>query len=239
MEALRLVILFIVTSHTQMGETGEPTGAWMEEVATPYYAFVDAGFDVVVASPKGGQTPFDPRSLETENQTESTKRFLGDPGARRRFAETIRLDQLPDLEYAAVFLPGGHGPMWDLAANETLGALIVEAADAGKPIGAVCHGPAGLLPAVDSDGQWIFAGKSITAFTNAEEKAVHLEDAVPFLLETEIIRKGGKFSKGTNFAPYVVKDGTLVTGQNPASSAEAANAILRLVRKEVSNLPQD
>ncbi len=129
--------------------------------------------------------------------------------------------------------------MWDLAANETLGALIVEAADAGKPIGAVCHGPAGLLPAVDSDGQWIFAGKSITAFTNAEEKAVHLEDAVPFLLETEIIRKGGKFSKGTNFAPYVVKDGTLVTGQNPASSAEAANAILRLVRKEVSNLPQD
>ncbi len=230
MEALKLVILFVVTSHAEMGETGKPTGAWLEEVAVPYYAFVDAGYDVVVASPKGGETPFDPRSLEPESQTETTKRFLEDSETRKVFSETVPLDKLPDVEFAAVFLPGGHGPMWDLATNKALGTVLADAEQRGIPIGAVCHGPAGLLAAKDADGKWIFAGMKVTAFSDSEERAVRLADVVPFLLETEIVEQGGTYSRRANFTPHVVVDGMLVTGQNPPSSQDTATEIIRLLR---------
>ncbi|WOO42342.1 type 1 glutamine amidotransferase domain-containing protein [Rubellicoccus peritrichatus] len=230
MELLKIVILFVVTSHAEMGETGEPTGMWLEEAAAPYYAFIDAGYDVVVASPKGGKTPIDPRSLEAGNQTDATKRFLSDSKARKAFMEAIPLDELSDVEYTAVFLPGGHGPMWDLANNEKLGDILVEAQKQNKPIGAVCHGPAGLLSAKDTDGNWIFADKEMTAFTNSEESAVQLDKVVPFLLETEIVKQGATFSRRTNFTPHVVVDGLLVTGQNPPSSEGTAEEIIRLIQ---------
>ncbi len=229
MEALKLIILFVVTSHAEMGKTGKPTGAWLEEVAVPYYAFVDAGYELIVASPEGGETPFDPRSLEPESQTEATKRFLEDSEARKVFSETVPLDQLPDVEFAAVFLPGGHGPMWDLAKSKTLGSILVDADRKGNPVGAVCHGPAGLLAAKDAEGKWLFAGKKLTAFSDAEERAVQLEDVVPFLLETEIVEQGGTYSRRANFTPHVVVDGMLVTGQNPPSSKDTADEIIRLL----------
>lgn len=231
MEALKIIILFVVTSHAEMGETGEPTGMWLEEAAAPYYAFVDAGYEVIVASPKGGQAPIDPRSLEPGSQTEATKRFLADTEVQKLFESTVSLEDLPDnIEYAAVFLPGGHGPMWDLAKNETLGQILVEAHSQNKAIGAVCHGPAGLLPAKDADGNWLFAGMDMTAFTNSEETAIQLEEVVPFLLETEIVNNGGTFSRRTNFTPHVVVDGLLVTGQNPPSSEGVAEEMIRLIQ---------
>ena len=153
-----------------------------------------------------------------------------DPDARKVFAETVPLERLPDLEFAAVFLPGGHGPMWDLATNAALGALLEDAQRKGIPIGAVCHGPAGLLTAQDSSGYWLFAGRKLTAFSDAEERAVQLEDVVPFLLESKIVEQGGTYSRRANFTPHVVVDGNLVTGQNPPSSKETANEIVRLLR---------
>lgn len=232
MEIAKIIILFIVTSQSQMGTDGKPTGVWLEEVTTPYYAFIDAGYEVVVASPQGGQMPIDPRSLQPGSVTESVKRYQQDPAAQMLFANTIPLAQLPNADFAAVFLPGGHGPMWDLAVDEDAGKAVAVFVREGKPVGAVCHGPAGLLTAQDSAGNWLFAGKKLTAFSNAEEKAVGLDKAVPFLLQSELVEKGADYSSAKNFEPYIVIDGNLVTGQNPASAAPAAKAIIELLKNQ-------
>ncbi len=229
-EVIQIIILFIVTSQSQMGMDGKPTGAWLEEVTTPYYAFVDAGYDVVVASPQGGEMPVDPRSLNERGMAESVKRYLEDDAAQRLFSQTIPLAELPDSDYAAVFLPGGHGPMWDLADNEDVGMAIAVFVLEDKPVGAVCHGPAGLLTAQDRDGNWLFVGKEMTAFSNSEEKTVGLDKTVPFLLESRLVEQGATYSRVKNFEPHIVIDGMLVTGQNPASAAPAASAIIELLQ---------
>jgi len=230
-EITQIVILFIVTSQSQMGADGEPTGVWLEEVTTPYYAFVDAGFDVVVASPQGGPMPIDPRSLEARGRSASVDRYMADDAAQATFNNTRALEALPDVTYAAVFLPGGHGPMWDLATNEVSGQLLARHYAMGKPIAAVCHGPAGLLPAQDEAGNWIFAGKELTAFSDAEERAVGLAEAVPFLLESELVERGAVYSRVNNFEPHIAIDENLITGQNPASARPVAEAIIERLNR--------
>ena len=218
-------ILMVLTSHDQLGNTGKPTGFWLEEFAAPYYVFKDAGAEITVASPKGGQPPIDPKSDEPGNQTEAMERFKSDPAAQEVLANTVKLTGVRADDYDTVFYPGGHGPMWDLADDPTSIALIEAIYNAGKPVAAVCHAPA-VLHRVTYEGQPIVKGKRVTGFTNSEEEAVQLTTVVPFLVEDELKAKGGLYSKTADWGVHVVADGLLITGQNPASSGPAAKVLL-------------
>jgi len=219
----------VLTSHDQLGKTGKKTGFWLEEFAAPYYVFKDAGAAVTLASPLGGQPPLDPTSDEPNFQTEATKRFKADAAAQAILAKTLRLDSIKATDFDAVFYPGGHGPLWDLAEDAASIALIESTLAAGKPLAAVCHAPAVLRHAKAADGKSVVQDKAVTGFANSEEAAVGLTDVVPFLVEDMLTRNGGKYSKGADWSPHVVTDGSLITGQNPASSAPAAVALLHAI----------
>jgi len=219
-------ILMVLTSHDQLGSTGAKTGFWLEEFAAPYYVFKDAGVEITLASPQGGQPPLDPKSDEPDFQTDATRRFKADAAAQARLASTHKLGTMSGRDFDAVFYPGGHGPLWDLAEDASSIALIENMLTAGKPIAAVCHAPAVLRHPKAADGKSVVHGKSVTGFTNTEEAAVGLTDVVPFLVEDMLIKNGGKYAKGEDWQPFVQTDGLLITGQNPASSAPAAKALL-------------
>ena len=219
-------ILMVLTSHDQLGDTGRKTGFWLEELAAPYYAFRDAGAEVVLASPKGGQPPLDPASNKPSFQTDMTRRFEADAAAKAQLAATLRLDSVTQSDFDAVFYPGGHGPLWDLAEDETSVALIQAFLAAGKPVALVCHAPGVLRHATTPAGRPLVEGKKVTGFANTEEEAVGLTKVVPFLVEDELQAKGGLYSKGPDWAPYVVSDGLLITGQNPNSSGPAAKLLI-------------
>ena len=223
-------ILLVLTSHDQLGDTGKKTGFWLEELAAPYYALKDAGADIVLASPKGGQPPLDPKSDDPDAQTDDTRRFKADAEAQAALASTVVLSSVKAEDFDAVFYPGGHGPLWDLANDADSIALIEAFAKADKPTGFVCHAP-GVLKSVNGpDGKPLVNGRKVTGFTNSEEEAVGLTDVVPFLVENVLTANGGDYSKGPDWGSYVLTDGTLVTGQNPGSSHAAAEALLKLLR---------
>lgn len=224
-------ILMVLTSHDRLGDTGRKTGFWLEEFAAPYYAFKDAGAEIVLASPKGGQPPLDPKSNEPSFQTDLTRRFETDADARARLATTIRLDSVKAEDFDSVFYPGGHGPMWDLAEDQNSVKLIETMLRAGKPAALVCHAPGVLRHAKSPNDAPLVQGKKVTGFTNTEEEAVGLTKVVPFLVEDELKAKGGIFSKAADWQPYVLTDGLLITGQNPASSGPAAKALIDMLNK--------
>ena len=219
-------VLIVLTSHDQLGNTGRKTGFWLEELAAPYYAFQAAGAEITLASPKGGQPPLDPKSNELSFQTELTRRFEADAAATAQLAATVRLDSVSQADFDTVFYPGGHGPLWDLAKDKASIALIEAFIAAGKPVGLVCHAPGVLRHVKAPDGRPLVEGRKVTGFTNTEEEAVGLTKVVPFLVEDELKAKGGAYSKGADWGSYVVDDGLLITGQNPASSAAAAELLL-------------
>ena len=222
-------ILIVLTSHDRLGDTGKKTGFWLEEFAAPYYLLKDAGAEITLASPKGGQPPLDPKSNVPENQTDLTRRFLADPAAQAELANTKKLADLSANEFDALFFPGGHGPMWDLSDNAKSVALIEGFVKADKPVAAVCHAPIALVNARGKDGEFLVKGKRVTGFTNEEEDAVGLTEVVPFLVENVLRERGALYSKAANWVPYVQVDGKLVTGQNPASSGPVAEALLKLL----------
>lgn len=221
-------ILMVLTSHDKLGNTGKKTGFWLEEFAAPYYTFVDAGVNVTVASPKGGQPPLDPKSDTPEGKTELTERFKADKTAQHVLANTVKLADMKEKNFDAIFYPGGHGPMWDLTEDKNSIALIEAFYNAGKPIAAICHSPA-VLHRVKINGEPIVKGKRVTGFTDGEEEAVHLTKVVPFLVEDEMKRLGARFEKVANWKSFAITDGRLITGQNPASSREAAMQLLALL----------
>ena len=224
-------ILMVLTSHDQLGDTGKKTGFWLEEFAAPYYVFKDAGATLTLASPAGGQPPLDPKSDDPDAQTDATKRFKQDTDAQQALASTVKLDSVSAADYDAVFYPGGHGPLWDLAEDKKSIELIESFYAAGKPVAAVCHAPGVLRHVKAANGEPLVKGKSVTGFTNTEEEAVQLTNVVPFLVEDMLKQNGGTYSKGADWAPYVVKAGNLITGQNPASSEPAAEELLKLLKK--------
>ena len=219
-------ILMVLTSHDQLGTTGLKTGFWLEEFAAPYYVFKDANADITIASPKGGQPPLDPKSDEPDFQTAATKRFKDDAEAQAALSNSLKLSEISADDFDAVFYPGGHGPLWDLAEDRTSISLIEVMHAAGKTVAAVCHAPAVFRHAEAADGSPLVEGKSVTGFSNSEEAAVELTDIVPFLLEDELKLIGANYSKSSDWHPYVVTDGNLITGQNPASSEAVAQALL-------------
>ena len=221
-------VLMVLTSHDELGDTGEKTGFWLEEFTAPYYAFRDAGADITLASPKGGQPPLDPRSDSEDAQTDDTRRFKDDEAAQQALATTTKLAEVSASDFDMIFYPGGHGPLWDLAESDTSKALIESAIASGRPVGLVCHAPAVLKHVKGEDGAPLVKGRNVTGFTDAEEEAVGLTDVVPFSLEQTLKDLGADFSKADNFAQHVVSDGLLVTGQNPPSSAPTAHALLRV-----------
>ncbi|MEW5854729.1 MAG: type 1 glutamine amidotransferase domain-containing protein [Myxococcota bacterium] len=223
-------VLVVLTSHDRLGDTGKKTGFWLEELAAPYCALKDAGVELVLASPQGGQPPLDPKSELPENQTAATRRFRADAQATGDLANTHKLHELTATDYDAVFYPGGHGPMWDLPDNPASIGLLETMVRQGKPVAAVCHAPVALLNVRAPDGDFLVKGKRVTGFTNSEETAVQLDKVVPFLLEDELQRRGARFTRAPDFAPHVEVDGLLVTGQNPASSGPAAESLLKLLR---------
>ncbi|MCJ8511718.1 type 1 glutamine amidotransferase domain-containing protein [Acinetobacter lwoffii] len=223
-------ILMVLTSHDQLGDTGKKTGFWLEELAAPYYTFVDAGAEVVLASPAGGQPPLDPKSNEPDAQTETTKRFEVDEVAMQALANTHKLSEVLNQDFDAVFYPGGHGPLWDLAKDQNSISLIEQTLQADKPVALVCHAPGVLRDVKDAEGHSIVEGKTVTGFTNTEENGVGLTDIVPFLVEDMLKEKGGKYSKAEDWQVHVQQDGLLITGQNPASSAATAEALLKLLK---------
>jgi putative intracellular protease/amidase len=224
-------ILIVLTSHDQLGNTGKKTGFWLEEFAAPYYVFKDKDAEITLVSPKGGQPPIDPKSDEPDSQTDATRRFKKDREAQAALANTIKLSTVKPEDYDAVFYAGGHGPLWDLAEDQHSIKLIETVYAAGKLVAAVCHAPGVLRHAKAPDGSPLVKGKSVTGFSNSEEAAVQLTEIVPFLVEDELIRNGGNYSKVDNWQPYVITDGNLITGQNPASSAPAAAEVLRKLQK--------
>jgi len=223
-------VLMVLTSHDRLGNTGKKTGFWLEEFAAPYYVFKDAGAEVVLASPKGGQPPLDPKSDDAEAQTEATHRFKQDKVAHAALAHTAKLSGVSGQGVDVLFYPGGHGPMWDLAEDADSIQLIERVAAAGKTVTAVCHAPGVLRHAKAADGAPLVKGRKVTGFTNTEEAASQLTQVVPFLVEDMLTSNGGVYSKGPDWQSYVVTDGMLITGQNPASSAEAARAALAQFR---------
>ncbi|KKO89808.1 MULTISPECIES: type 1 glutamine amidotransferase domain-containing protein [Sphingobacterium] len=225
----KLKVLVVLTSHDQLGNTGEKTGFWVEEFAAPYYVLQDAGVDVTIASPKGGQPPIDPKSALPDFQTEATKRFDADKELQTKLANSLALDTINEQDYDAIFYPGGHGPLWDLTNDKTSVALIESFWAHNKPVAAVCHAPAVFRYVKDSNGQPLVKGKKVTGFSNSEEEAVQLTAVVPFLVEDELVKLGAQYSKGEDWHSYVVKDGHLITGQNPASSEETAKALFTLL----------
>jgi len=222
-------ILFVITSHDDLGDTGEKTGFWLEEFATPFYTLLDAGAQVTLASPRGGQPPLDPKSKSTEAQTEATRRFYGDTTAQQELAHTAKLANMKASNFDAVFYPGGHGPLWDLYQDKDSIALIEAFVAAQKPVATVCHAPAVLLQVKGANGEPIVKGKKVTGFSNTEEAAVGLVDVVPYLLEDAFKEKGGIYQKTDDWQPLSVTDGLLITGQNPASSEEVAVALCQLL----------
>lgn len=224
-------ILMVLTSHDQLGDTGKPTGFWLEEFAAPYYVFVDAGADVVLACPAGGQPPVDPASDSEDAQTEATRRFKQDGDAQAALADTAKLADVAEDDFDGVFYPGGHGPLWDLTEDSDSIALIETTHTAGLPLALVCHAPGVLRWTRDGDGTPLVEGKSVTGFANSEEQGVGLTEVVPFLVEDCLKDNGGRYSKGDDWASYVVTEDNLITGQNPASSADAARALLEQIRQ--------
>ena len=222
-------ILMVMTSHDRLGDTGKKTGFWLEEFAAPYYVFKEAGADIDLASPKGGQPPLDPKSDEPDAQSDATRRFREDKEAQRRLADTRPLPDVSAGDYDAIFYPGGHGPLWDLAEDPHSIALIEAAHRQGKVIAAVCHGPGVLRRVKGQHGEPLVKDRKVTGFTNTEEEQAGLTDVVPFLVEDALKEAGGLYSKAADWQPYVQVDGTLVTGQNPASSEPAAEAVLEVL----------
>lgn len=220
-------ILMVMTSHDQLGSTGRKTGLWLEEFAAPYFVFRDAGVELTLASPKGGQPPVDPKSDLPENQTPAMSRFKKDVTAQKAFANTVKLADMKSENFDTVFYPGGHGPMWDLAESAASIALLESFYNSGKPIALVCHSP-GVLRHVTYQGEPLVKGKRVTGFTNGAEKEVQLTEVVPFLVEDELLRLGAVFEKMRNWEPFSVVDGRLITGQNPASSTATAKALMNL-----------
>lgn len=219
-------ILVVLTSHDQLGDTGQKTGFWLEEFAAPYYVFKDAGVEMTLASPKGGQPPLDPRSDDPDSQTEATRRFKKDNEVQAALANTAKLSIVSAADYDAVFYPGGHGPLWDLAEDPQSITLIETMYAAGKPVAAVCHAPGALRHAKVRDGSPLVRNKPVTGYANSEEAAVGLTKVVPFLVEEILKKNGGKYSKGPDWQSHVVVAANLITGQNPASSEAAAKALL-------------
>ncbi len=222
-------ILVVLTSHDTLGDTGAKTGFWLEELAAPYYAFRDAGVSLTLASPAGGQPPLDPKSDDEAFQTDATRRFKADPAALADLATTVKLADVAAEDYDAVFYPGGHGPLWDLAEDPRSIALIEQFFAAGKPVSLVCHAPGALRHTRRPDGLPLVTGLRVTGFSNTEEDAVQLSDIVPFLVEDMLKANGGQYEKGADWLPFVITDGHLVTGQNPASSEAVAHAVLDLL----------
>jgi putative intracellular protease/amidase len=219
-------ILMVLTSHDKLGDTGRKTGFWLEELAAPYYEFKDAGAQITLASPKGGRPPLDPKSQDTNFQTDLTRRFESDADAEAQLSATVRLQTVKQEDYDTVFYPGGHGPMWDLAEDPDSIALIEAFLAAGKPVALVCHAPGALRHVKSANGEPLVKDKTVTGFTNGEEEAVELTNVVPFLVEDELLRLGATFSKVQNWGIHVVTDGLLITGQNPASSGPTARVLI-------------
>ena len=226
-------ILMVLTSHDQLGNTGRKTGFWLEEFAAPYFVFRDAGVDITLASPKGGQPPIDPKSDLPENQTPAMARFKQDPKAQEALSQTVRLTEMKSEDFDTIFYVGGHGPMWDLADNPDSIALIESFYNSGKPVAAVCHSPAVFHRAMHN-GAPLVRGKRVTGFTNGEEEAVQLTHVVPFLVEDELKRVGGLYEKAPDWQPFAIVDSGVVTGQNPASSTSAAQALLKLLMRKAA-----
>jgi putative intracellular protease/amidase len=222
-------VLIVLTSHDQLGDTGEKTGFWLEEFASPYYHLKDAGVEVTLASPSGGQPPLDPKSNEPDFQTDATRRFDGDSSARNELANTAKLAEMNVEDFDAVFYPGGHGPLWDLYSDSDSIALIEKFIAAGKPVAAVCHAPAALLNAKDKSGEPLVKNKKVTGFSNSEEAAVALTDVVPYLLEDQLVAMGGSYQKVDDWNSLAVVDGLIITGQNPASSEAVAEALVKAI----------
>lgn len=223
-------VLIVLTSHSDLGNTGEKTGFWVEEFAAPYYVLADAGVELTIASPKGGQPPVDPKSDAPDAQTDATRRFYADKALKTKVAHTVKLSEVKQADYDAVFYPGGHGPLWDLANDSHSIALIEDFYKHDKPVAFVCHAPAALVKVRAPNGEPLVKGKEVTGFSNTEEEAVQLTAVVPFLLEDELVKLGGTYSKGADWASYVKQDGLLITGQNPASSEEAALLLLKTLK---------
>lgn len=224
-------VLFVLTSHDKLGNTGEKTGFWIEEFASPYYFLTDKGVEVTLASPAGGQPPIDPTSDKPENQTEATIRFKADEALQQKLSKTHKLAEVKAEDYDAVFYPGGHGPLWDLAESEDSVKLIESFYSLEKPVSFVCHAPAALKNVKNADGEPLVKGKKVTGFTNTEEELVKLTDVVPFLVEDMLKENGGIYSKVGDFEPYALEDGLLITGQNPASSEKVAEILLEKLKK--------
>ena len=223
-------VLMVLTSHDELGDTGRKTGFWLEELAAPYYVFREAGYEITLASPKGGQPPLDPKSNEPDFQTDATRRFESDAEAKKALASTVRLPDLSADDFDTVFYPGGHGPLWDLAEDAVSIGLIERFVAADKPVALVCHAPGVLRHVKTAGGRPLVEGKKVTGFANSEEEAVGLTDVVPFLVEDELKAKGGIYSKGSDWGSYVVQDGLLITGQNPGSSADAASRLVEQLK---------
>ncbi|MBC9933261.1 type 1 glutamine amidotransferase domain-containing protein [Chitinophaga qingshengii] len=219
-------VLIVLTSHNELGNTGQKTGFWIEEFAAPYYALADAGAEVSLASPKGGQPPIDPKSALPDFQTAATQRFDKDAALQNKLAHTAKLNEIAADDYDAVFYPGGHGPLWDLANDPNSIALIETFYKQNKPVALVCHAPGVLKKVKAPNGEALVKGKEVTGFSNTEEEAVQLTKVVPFLVEDELKQLGGIYSKGKDWASYALRDGLLITGQNPASSEEVARILL-------------
>ncbi|MGB1299306.1 MAG: type 1 glutamine amidotransferase domain-containing protein [Psychrobium sp.] len=224
-------VLMVLTSHDQLGNTGEKTGFWVEEFAAPYYEFKDAGFEITLASPQGGQPPIDPKSELDDFQTEHTKRFDADSDAKAQLAATIALSDINSDDYDAIFYPGGHGPLWDLVSDQTSIDLISNTLAAQKPVATVCHSTAVLLDVKDNEGNYLVKDKAVSGFSNSEEDAVALTDVVPFLLEDELKQRGGDYQRADDWMPYAVQDGLIISGQNPASSSLVAQKLIKHLAK--------
>ena len=224
-------VLFVLTSHDKLGNTGKKTGFWIEEFASPYYYLTDKGVEVTLASPAGGQPPIDPSSDKPENQTEATIRFKADKALQEKLSRTVPLADVSAQDFDAVFYPGGHGPLWDLAESEDSVTLIENFYGMEKPVSFVCHALAALKNVKNEDGEPLVKGKKVTGFTNTEEELVQLTDVVPFLVEDMLKEKGGIYSKVGDFEPYALEDGLLITGQNPASSEKVAELLLNQLQK--------
>lgn len=231
-------VLFIATSHNKMGDTNEETGVWLEELAVPYYVFKDAGADVTLASPNGGQVPLDPRSQAIILATFGTKRFLKDQEAMNFLSRSMLLEDMRADDFDVIFLPGGYGLMWDLADSKIVSQLLEAFNRKNKPIAAVCHGVVCLLPLKNDKGEFLIKGKQLTCFSNSEEESSGFASVVPFLVETKVLSLGAVYSKGENYLSYVVEDGNIITGQNPASSKVVAQKIMALVQPNKFNKPK-
>jgi putative intracellular protease/amidase len=225
-------VLIVLTSHDELGDTGRKTGFWLEEFASPYYHLKDAGAQVTLASPSGGQPPLDPKSHEPDFQTDATRRFDDDQAAQNELANTAKLAEMKVEDFDAVFYPGGHGPLWDLHRDSDSIALVEGFIAAGKPVAAVCHAPAVLLKAKDQNGEPLVKGKKVTGFSNSEEAAVELTDVVPYLLEDQLVAMGGVYQKVEDWNPLAVVDGLVITGQNPGSSDAVAEALLKAINQK-------